>query len=249
MDYKLGKKKARKDSIKLKMSSYLLKKLPAPPTVGGHLELLRGVQDWGMLGNDKYGDCVWAGAAHETMLWCMEAKTNTIFSENNALAAYSAVTGFTPNDPDTDQGTDMQVAAKYRRDSGLTDDHGRVHKIVAYLAIQSKDIKQAVHLFGAAGIGIKFPDYAMDLFKEGKDWTVQKGKVEGGHYIPALAYDKDWVYIVTWGKLIRASWEFIEKYMDEGVVYLSHDMLTRGRTLEGFDLKTLQEDLKAITTS
>jgi hypothetical protein len=36
------------------------------------------VAHWGMLGNDHYGDCVWAGAAHETMLWNKEAARNVL---------------------------------------------------------------------------------------------------------------------------------------------------------------------------
>lgn len=246
--FKLGKAPARKNSVKLKFSAYLSKKLPPPPVEGGHLELVHNLA-FGMLGNDKYGDCVWAGAAHETMAWNAYAKSGVTFTPKSILSDYSAVTGFNPKDPNTDQGTDMQVAAKYRQDTGVLDCKGKRHKIGAYLALANNttQIRQAVHLFGAAGIGIKFPDYAMDLFNKGEDWVPQKGgTIEGGHYIPAIVYDHDWVYVVTWGKLIRASWEFITVYMDEGVVYLSEEMLVNGKSLEGFNLATLQADLAAI---
>ena len=58
---KLGKVPARPDAVKLKFSSYInTNQLPTPPASFGHENL---IQSWGMLGNDQYGDCVWAGAA------------------------------------------------------------------------------------------------------------------------------------------------------------------------------------------
>lgn len=246
--FKLGKTAARPQSVKLKFSDYTTK-LPKAPATGGHMDLMSNAP-WGMLGNDQYGDCVWAGAAHETMLFNEEAKVGVAFTPVQVLGDYSAVTGFKPNDPSTDQGTDMQLAAKYRQDTGVLDVNGIRHKVGAYLALDKgnkAEIMQAIHLFSAVGIGIEFPDSAMTQFHAGKDWTVVKGaKLEGGHYIPGISYDQNFVYVVTWGKLIRANWAFIKKYMDEGVVYLSDEMLTGGVSLEGFNLAQLQQDLAAI---
>ena len=72
----------------------------------------------------KLANCVWAGAAHETMLWNKEAARTITFNDQSVLKDYSAVTGFNPNDPNTDQGTDMQVAASYRRKTGVHDAAG-----------------------------------------------------------------------------------------------------------------------------
>lgn len=250
-NYKLGKAPAREDAVKLKFSTYITAALPKPPVTGGHKDLLNGV-DLGMLGNDQYGDCVWAGAAHETMLWNKEAGNNVAFTPANALSAYHDVTGFDPENPSTDNGTDMQLAAKYRQDTGLLDATGTRHKVGAYLALDKgnkKEIMQAVYLFGLVGIGIEFPSSAMSQFSAGQDWTVVKGStIEGGHYIPGVTYDAKFVYVITWGKVIRASWAFIKKYMDEGIVYFSPEMLIAAKSLEGFDVATLQKDLAAIKT-
>jgi hypothetical protein len=249
MELKLGKTPARKEAIKLKFADYSAT-LPTPPATAGHKDLLSKL-NIGMLGNDQYGDCVWAGAAHETMLWNEEARAAVLFDNKSVLSDYAAVTGFKPTDPNTDQGTDMQVAAKYRQNTGVLDVNGKRHKVGAYLAINgTKEIKQAIYLFGAVGIGINFPDSAMAQFKAGKDWTVVKGaQLEGGHYIPGITYDAKFVYIITWGKVVRASWAFIRKYMDEGVVYLSEEMLTGGKSLEGFNLAQLRADLAAIKSA
>jgi hypothetical protein len=92
---KLGKKPARPGAVKFKLANYLDKaKLPTPPKMFGHQGLIGA--NWEMLGNDHYGDCVWAGAAHETMLWNKEAGRIIAFNDQSVLKDYSAVTGFNP---------------------------------------------------------------------------------------------------------------------------------------------------------
>lgn len=244
---KLGKTPARPGSIKFKLAKYLTG-LPAFPSKYSHATL--ETAPWQMLGNDKYGDCVLAGAGHETMLWNIEASKAISITEANALSDYSAITGFNPNDPNTDQGTDMQVAASYRRKTGVVDAIGNRHQVRAYLSInlgKTSEFKQAIYLFGVVGLGIQFPASAMAQFNAGKSWTVVKGsKIEGGHYVPLMGYDSRYVYLVTWGKVIKASWGFVNKYADEAVVYLSEEFLTNGKSLEGFDLQTLTTDLGAL---
>ena len=181
---KLGKTPARRGAVTFKMMAYLKKpELPTPPKIFGHQKLIGA--SWGMLGNDDYGDCVWAGAAHETILWNKEAGTATSFNNKSVLSDYSAVTGFKPNDPSTDNGTDMQQAASYRRKTGVLDSKGKRHKVGAYLGLPPGDIDQlalAIYLFGATSIGIKFPNSAMDQFNAGKPWDVKPGsKIEVDH--------------------------------------------------------------------
>lgn len=247
---KLGKTPARAGAVKLRLSSYLDKSaLPKLPARFGHETL---VTDWGMLGNDQFGDCVWAGAAHETRLWGAEAGTPIAFTDKAVLSDYSAVTGFNPADPNTDHGTDMQVAASYRRKTGIVDAAGRRHKVEAYLALKPGDVTEhyyAMYLFGAVGIGIEFPSSAMNQCNAGKSWSVvSKAKIEGGHYIPLVA-KRAHLECVTWGKPQAMTVGFFQKYNDESVAYVSAEALANNKSPEGFDLATLLADLKSVTTS
>ena len=247
IQYKLGKLPARKGAIKFKLSDYVTAKLPTPPAIYGHQTL---VPQWNLYGNDKYGDCVFAGAGHEHLLWNKEAGKDVVFTDTNILAAYTAVTGFNPTDPSTDQGADMELVAKWRRTTGLTDASNDIHKIGAYLNVQIgniPEIKQAAYLFSAVGIGIQFPDSAMEQFNAGKPWKVVSGaQIEGGHYVPIVGYDSKFIYIITWGKVQAASYAFIKKYMDEGIVYLNTEFFKDGKSLEGFDLATLTSNINSL---
>lgn len=242
---KLGKAPARPGAVKFKLADYMAK-LPKVPLSFGHEKL---VPEWGMLGNDSYGDCVFAGAAHETMLWLSEGGKPYSFGPECVLKDYSAVTGFDTAKPDTDQGTDMELAAKYRRQTGIQDLAGNRHQVGAYLALTPGDLKQALaaaYIFGAVGIGIEFPSTAMDQFNAGHKWSVVKGsRVEGGHYVPLIAHRGD-LFVVTWGKVQKMTEGFFKKYCDEAIVYLSTECMKNGKTMEGFDLPALQADIAAL---
>jgi hypothetical protein len=251
MPFKLGKTAARPAAVTFKLVNYLTPALPVPPRKIGHHNLLP--IDIGMLGNDSYGDCVWAGAAHESMLWNDMASRQVTFSDQSVLSDYSTVTGFRPNDPNTDNGTDMSDAAKYRQKTGVIDANGVRHKVDAYLALTPGDavqLRQALYLFGAVGVGVKFPTFWMGKFNAGLEWTYRKNPTfEGGHYISAMgsASPRGAITIATWGTLHTMSTRAYEHYNDESIAYVSLEALTSsGKTLDGFDIDQLRADLRAL---
>jgi len=261
MDYKFGKLPARPEAIKLRMSTYLDRKAiklpPRPMGPFGHGHIIRE-SDWGMCANDKYGCCVFAGSAHETKMLAGLGGKQTWFPDNAVLSDYAAVTGFNEHAPldaqgnnPTDNGTDMQVAAKFRQNTGIQDGHGNRHKVAAYLAIDPGNLEQhlmALYLFGAVGIGIEVPAYAPDQFDEDIPWDVKPGaeKIVGGHYVPALYWDGSNLEVITWARTQKMTPRFLSRFNDESVAYLSTESLTNRRSPEGFDYDTLLADLNQL---
>lgn len=248
---KLGKAPATHDARDLKFAAYRtsLATLPTLPHEFGHEA---SVPEWGMLGNDAAGDCVFAGAAHEHMLWNAARGWAAPWTEACALMDYSAVTGYDPNDPVTDQGTNVRLVLNYRRKTGVIDANGLRHKIAAYVALEPghvRHVEEAAYLFEAVGIGIQFPDTAMDQFNAGKPWTVKRGaKIDGGHYVPIVGIRDGHLLCVTWGRLQAMSLHFFARYCDEAFAMLSLDMLANGVSPDGFDLAALRADLAAVAT-
>ncbi len=250
MNYRLGKKPARAGAITLKLSRYAdAATLPPVPAAFGHDNLI-GAGAWQMLANDRYGDCVWAGAAHETMMLAREAGDAVSFSDTAVLADYAAVTGFDPRDPQTDQGTDIQAAADYRRKTGIADAGGKRHTIAAYLALEPGNLThlyQAGFLFGVVGIGLQLPASAFDQTDAAKPWdVVTQSPNEGGHYVPLLGRRADGLHVVTWGASQVMTERFLQTYCDEAITYVSQECLVAQKSPEGFDYAALLNDLAAL---
>lgn len=248
-DYKLGKRPARKGAVSFKLADYFdLSALPKPPPRFGHEKV---GAPWGMFQNDKYSCCVFAGAAHEHMVWSHEGGTTARFSDDAILADYAAVTGFDKSNPDTDLGTDMGEAASYRRKVGVLDSAGVRHKIDSYLALRAghpEDLAIAAYMFGAVGVGLQLPEYAMDQLDTEKPWVpLAKGGMAGGHYVPCIGRNSSGDFlVVTWGVIHAMSADFYARYSDEAVVYLNLEILKNGKSPEGFDEAALRQNLTAL---
>jgi hypothetical protein len=259
---KTGKLPARHDERDLRFADYveLGTVLPKVPRMFGHE---KAVPEWGMLGNGPdpemgpaftgAGDCVWAGAAHETMLWTSESGAGeAVFSTHGVLDDYAAVTGYTPTDPDTDRGTEVRAALNFRRRTGIVDARGTRHRLGAYVALQPGNIDHihaALYLFGAVGLGIRFPASAMAQFEAHMPWTVvEAAEIDGGHYIPLVARRADKLDCVSWARIQPMTASFLQTYCDEAYALLSPEMLNAsGRSPEGFDLHQLTRDLAAVS--
>jgi len=258
MTLRLGKKPASRTKKLVKFRDFLdASALPPLPSGDfGHDSLIRST-GWGMLGNDLYGDCVPAGGDHETMLWLAEAgiaNPTALFSASTALADYSAITGFNRNDPNTDQGTDMEAAASYRRKTGLIDTAGKRHTIGAYVDVDPGNITElwyAAWLFDGVGIGVQFPQQWMDAFHQGPTglWgAVKNPNIQGGHYISGVARTGGRVNIVTWGddhpRLTVAGYQ---QFNDQTLAYASPEKLHSGVDTNGYDWPGLLALLQQIT--
>jgi hypothetical protein len=250
--FKLGRKPFKPDYRDLLYRSYRSTVLPSVPASFGHQDL---VTTWGMLGNDTVGDCTCAGADHEIMLWTDEgAGKAAIFTKANTISDYAAITGYNPNDPNSDQGAQVRDVLLYRQKTGMIDNGGKRHKIGAFLQLDQtnlNEVLEAMYLFSAVGLGINFPQSAMDQFNAGQPWTVVQGSpIEGGHYVPCLGYDGIYIYCVTWGQIQKMTVAFFQAYCEEAWLMLSQEFLNgKGLSPEGFNLAQLQMDLAAISNT
>lgn len=245
----LGKRPAYLDKRDFKLKDYMYRtKFPSPPKEFGHEQM---IDKWGMLGNDIAGNCVFAGAAHEQMIWAAEGGKQVEFTTQTVLSDYAAVTGYNPDLPYTDKGTYVRDALKYRRRVGMLGADGQRHKIDAYVALDPGNVDElliATYLFGTVGIGITLTEGAMKQYAQGKVWSriCNTGQDLGGHYVNVVA-KRGRIYCVTWGGLQALTAPFYRRYNDEAWCMLSLDMFNQeGKTLEGFDVDRLYKDLAAL---
>ena len=248
MKYKLGKKPATRDDRDLLFAHYRTTAIQQAPVGFDHTSLV--TNPWGMMVNDRLGCCAIAGPGHETMLLNAAAGKQVTFTDSDIIAAYSAITGYNPADPSTDQGSAVRDVLAYRASTGLTDANDDLHKIGAYVALTAGDwneLLEALYVFECVGIGIQFPGSAMDQFNSSKPWDVPVSAFEGGHYVPVVARPAEsMVEVITWGAKQLMTEAFYSACCDEAWAFVSEEDLTAGKSLEGFNLDDLAADLDSI---
>jgi hypothetical protein len=236
--------------------------LPAVPPPGGGYG--NDFPDWLMLGNGPddtvspgfqgCGDCAWAGPAHETMeAHCNAKSAIPSFSGKTIVNQYAEYSGYNVQTGADDNGSNVRDVLKWRQTKGLLDDSGSTHKIGAYVALEPGDLDQlwgALWLFEVVGVGIQFPQSAMDQFNANQMWTVVPGtKTEGGHYIPVVGHPTPGIWTcVTWGSRQTMSAQFLTTYCDEAWAWIDAERYSAitGKTLQGFDDTNLEQYLTDV---
>jgi hypothetical protein len=240
--FKLGKKAPRQDKRTFQFKSYF-NTLPPIPT---SIDWTGKVPDWGMLGNDTVGDCTCAGAGHLEMTWSSQTNAETIPTTPQILTAYSAITGYTPADPNTDTGADLLTVLNYWRANPIAN-----NSIKAYAQLPLSnlaDIRAAIALFGGVYMGVQLPDNAEDAFSNGQPWAdTTDNNIEGGHCIVLVGYTPQYFTAITWGakQLLTPGW--FTRYADEAYAVMSPQWFNaNGTAPSGFNLAQLEADLQLL---
>lgn len=210
---KLGRNKSPADHRDLPLRAVLQGHLPAPPPARSWDDCLADTPI-PLFKNDLYGCCAFAAQGHLHLTWARNHGLLGTITDDDVLAAYGSATGFTVADPTTDNGADMRSALKHWRSRGIGG-----HKIGAYASIDPSDhvaIKAAINLFGGVYVGAALPKNVLNQLH----WTYQPGLGSsvgslGGHCVVACQYDRQFVVVKSWGRLIKVTWDWWDRYVDE----------------------------------
>ena len=252
--YKLGKNAVKKKKKTLQIADFLnLSVLPAIPAAFDWSMVKGKSLIYGMDGNDKHADCIFASACHGIGTWSGNTGTELIATEKDALAAYTDFAGFDPNNPATDSGANMLDTATLWRYKPIC---GR--KIVAFAAVDLKRldlVAAAMFLFGGMWIGWALPKAwqgadTWDVSPTGSlsgDWAPWSW---GGHATHGPAISPKLLGIKSWTANVPATIPAFEAYAEEGYVLLSEDtweILDGDRCPSGVDSAALQAALIQVT--
>jgi hypothetical protein len=237
---KLGKLAPQFPVALKELHSYTVEPLPAAPAAVDHSAK---VPTFPMDGNDKYGDCTMAAAAHLIQSWNADVDvTMPVPTPTEVVAEYLKLSR------GADSGLVESRVLKTWMASGLWG-----NKITGYAPVNVhnlESLKKAVAYFGGVYVGIQVPDNAMDQFRAGQPWSLvadwQNQGIEGGHAIPILGYDDQWMYCVTWGAVQKMAWDWWSAYGDEAWVVLSKEYEEAGHPINGIDVAALKADLASI---
>jgi len=246
--YKLGKLPKRIDKRTLQLKKFLVKKnLPPLPITCDVDSSYPFLVNNHMYANDRYGDCVIAGRAHQTLRFeAFEENKQIEITDQEVMDEYFSETG------GFDTGLDMLTSLNLWRRNGWTaaSKHYDVHVYAEIDKLAHDELKYSVLLFNGAYTGFLVPQSAIDQFERGQTWTVVSGSpVVGGHCVYIKGYNEIGPVCVTWGKNQQMTWEFWDIYFDEAYAVIDNINEWCDPATDPLDVALLEQQLSEVTTS
>lgn len=199
------------------------------------------VSGWGILGNDQYGDCGVAGLEHGFMADAADTfRTETFASDAQAVSYYLTYTG------GQDSGVVLSDYLAYVREQGY---YG--HTVSAYAPVGVHDVpalQSAISMYDFAYCGITVTQGMQEAYENGEPWTMAtlESPVDGGHCVPAVGYDDQFLYVVTWGTMQPVTWPAWHYMSSEAWAVITGELSARGGDGHGIKYDALVADLDRL---
>jgi hypothetical protein len=244
--YKYGKHPKKEDMYgrTLKAARYMVN-LPQPPDMSdtlsrvlNNLKISSVGTAYPMDGNDKVGDCVMAGSAHTKTTWNGMIVKKNIPSKCDVLKQYYRLTG------GGDTGLNMLDTLNYWHNKGFFGE-----KIPGYVENDTKNIiqlKQSIWLFGSILVGMQVQEKDQYNFEHGYIWTIGNIIPNEGHCVEIISYDAEYVTVLTWGGMVKATWDWVVNRLDESYTILPLEAKVNGFS-PNFPWEALQADIAAVS--
>jgi hypothetical protein len=241
--YRFGKHPRKSDYRTLRFKNYLTPAVPPPPPACSVLNrVYQGTKTtnpttlFPMDGNDTYGDCTIAAAAHAVTVYSgLDAKLD-VAPTQTVVAQYQQLTG------GKDTGLNELDVLKYWGKQTMFGD-----KILAFTSIDPKDhthVQQAMQLFGGVYLGFQVPKDCIQQFDHRQTWTPGP-LTNDGHAVFAVEYDQNTVTVLTWGNIQKATWAWWDDCVDEAYAIVPPEAQD-STFAPGFNVKQLVADLAAV---
>ena len=213
--FKLGKAAAKRDDRNLKFAA-LLKAPVRLPAEYDFDTTHKGIPT-PMFANDRFGCCVIAGRAHQTLRFeDIEQGSVMMISDDDVLREYKKETG----GPDTGLVVHDSLS-EWRHKGWKIGKH--TFRIKAYAEVdrsRKDEVRRAIYGDVGVGVGLALPLDAQKQIQAGQKWDVTAGPGAkpgswGGHYVYLSGYTPAGPVCVTWGRKQQMTWAWFGKYCDE----------------------------------
>jgi len=254
--FRLGRRRPVARCRALALGNYLMRSYAPPPATADWTAAAAAALAKVYL-NDRLGDCVIAWGGHlEGVLTGNAAGAPIIYTDAQIEGVYSAVGGYVPGDPSTDDGCDEETFLNYIQASGFAGGT----KIDAWIRVNAADpqeVRAAIDLFGAITITMELPDAWLDNDMPtgpGFTWDVAgDSDPENGHCVGSASYQPGKVGLSTWGMYGWLTDAALAAYAVPRAgggcyVVLSEDWInkTSRDAPPGFDFSQLQADIASM---
>lgn len=197
------------------------------------------ISDWGVMGNNQYGNCVIVTAAHMLLTWrANELQDATRLTDSAVIDLSRSMRAL--------NGYSILDRLKYWRKTGMWGDY-----LWAFAYVPHRDqeqVKIAINHLGGLDIGINLPA----AWRGADEWTTGSGprfrpNSWGPHSVPLVGYNQTHVFAATWGEVIPCTWDALAYYCDEGYALIDPNWIARDSiSPSGIDLNALHAALCEI---
>jgi hypothetical protein len=230
----LGRKRPEPGAHKLYLKDYLGTLAPAPASCSYTAKAANALSNIYL--NDQLGDCVIAGGYHIVGTETGNATGSPFIATTQQITAdYSAIGGYVPGDPSTDQGCDEQTAMNYWKSHGFANGT----KLSGWLSVNAAnqtEVMQAMYLFENLLFGIELPDAWVTPFPSasGFIWADGQPDPDNGHCVVGVGYNSTGVQIDSWGMIGTITWAAISHLCSAAAggglyVLLTPDQIAKGQ--------------------
>jgi hypothetical protein len=227
------------------LSTYVSGPLPPAPTKSMPFKLLQ----WGMYGNDRWGDCTYAAIAHCWMGIFRLTKQKWTLTSAQVVNAYHLYCA--KYNDGKDNGAYPNIVLQNWRTTKMW---GTILQAWANIDQSNlKEVEQVIAAYGCiiASVNLPKPAYTYQLganyvtFKR-PVWkltgTPDDNVIIGAHEIAIIGYDTQYIYAVTWGIVVRITRTWWERY-----TYAANVLVVPGlKGFDGLNVASLIADLASL---
>jgi len=252
---RLGRKRPVARGPRFSLHNYLMRSIPPPPATSNYAKDASSALS-NIYENDKLGDCVIAGIGHVVGVLTANAGTPFVYTDAQIIALYSAIGGYVPGDPSTDQGCDEVTALNYWENNGAP---AGKHKIAGWLGVNAADpteYRTALWLFENLYFGLELPDAWINPMPAASGFVWDAAGApdpHNGHCVVGVGYTAQGVTIDSWGMIGLITDAAIAKYATSrahGDLYtvVSQDAINKAtqKAPSGFDWSQLIADFDSM---
>lgn len=250
---RLGKQEHKHDDRTLFMARFVLPDIRVPAKFD--FDKNRSALPIRLWGNDDWGDCVIAGEANQLLrLERIEQRKTIALGDQDAIDRYKLLSGSASPGDANDNGLVILNAMQNWRTQGWSVG-GKNYTISAYGELDTGDrsqLRMASYALHGIHLGFMLPRAAQAMTSEGvwhyegqtgPEWRPGSW---GGHLVYSKAFDKDGHEILTWGRKVKVTNEFLEHYADEAWAVV--DNLDSWRVRQTINVDKLTRELSQITS-
>lgn len=207
---------------------------------------------YGMMANDRLGDCTCASIYHARQVWTKDAGgTEITESDDRVIQLYEEACGYNPGDSSTDNGGVEQDVLTYLLNTGMPIGDGTQRdKLLGFVEVDPRnldDVRRTIAECGGCYIGFEVPD---TLMANGPPtiWSdTSSDNIIGGHCVWLAGYDENGPHCISWGALYLMTWGFFARYTDEAYALLDGTWIAAsGKTPFGMTEEQLAAQMSAI---